>query len=159
MINMFSAEFKATWMIRMLGFWRVPMIHYCRPVVISISQTHSEIKIPLKRHTKNHLNSMYFGALAVGADITAGILAMARIRESKEKIILIFKDFHADFKLRAEGDVHFYCMDGEKIYRLVRRAIQSGERENEEIKIIAKVPSISNRVVADFSETLSLKLK
>ena len=96
MINMFSDEFKATWMIRILGFWRVPMIHSCRPVFISISKTHSEIKIPLKRHTKNHLNSMYFDALAVGADITAGILATAGIRESNEKISLIFKDFHAD---------------------------------------------------------------
>ena len=55
---------------------------------------------------------MYFGVLSVGADITGGFLAMKYIRASKSKISLIFKDFHADFLKRAEGDVHFLCSEG-----------------------------------------------
>ena len=91
----------------LFGLTRIPLIFYCRPKVVSISDTRLEVKIKLNRRTKNHLNSMYFGVLSVGADVTGGFLAMKFIRESQSEIALIFKDFHADFLKRAEGDVHF----------------------------------------------------
>ena len=46
--------------------------------------------MPLRRRTKNHLGSMYFGVLAVGADITGGFLAMEPIQESGRNITLNF---------------------------------------------------------------------
>ena len=156
---MFSSEFKSTMMIRAFGLLRVPMILYCRPRVISISNSNVEIKIPLIRRTKNHLNSLYFGVFAVGSDLTAGMLAMRSIKKSNKKISLIFKDFHANFKLRAEGDVHFFCNEGEKINSLVKKTVSSGNRENETINIFAKSPSVSDEIVAEFSETISLKVQ
>ena len=39
---------------------------------------------------------MYFGVLAVGADVTGGFLAMRYIQGSTSKIALIFKDFKTD---------------------------------------------------------------
>tara|TARA_Y100000588_G_scaffold393231_2_gene508218 strand:+ start:11946 stop:12416 length:471 start_codon:yes stop_codon:yes gene_type:complete len=155
---MFSSEFKTTMMIRAFGFLKVPMILYCRPKVISINNSYVELKIPLRRRTKNHLNSLYFGVFAVGSDLTAGALAMRSIKKSNQKISLVFKDFHANFKMRAEGDVHFYCNEGEKIDTLVKKTVSSGSRENETINIFAKVPSVSNEIVAEFTETLSLKV-
>jgi hypothetical protein len=155
---MFSAEFKATMMIRAFGLLKVPIILYCRPRVVFISDSHVELKIPLKRRTKNHLNSLYFGVFAVGSDLTAGALAMRSIKKSNQKINLVFKDFHANFKMRAEGDVHFYCNEGEKIDTLVKKTVVSRNRESESINIFAKVPSISNEIVAEFTETLSLKV-
>ena len=50
---------------------------------------------------------MYIGTFTIGSDITAGKLAVQRIRESEEKISLVFKNFHANFKVRAGGDVFF----------------------------------------------------
>jgi acyl-coenzyme A thioesterase PaaI-like protein len=158
MDRLFSPEFKANLLVRWFGFWNVPLLYYCKPRVISIDQKRVEIKIRLRRKTKNHLKSMYFGTLAVGADIAGGVLAMQKIRESGKNIKLLFRDFHADFKLRAEGDVHFYCSDGEKIDHLVSKVLSSGKRQNELLNIVAKVPSISDDVVAVFSETISLKL-
>jgi len=102
---------------------------------------------------------MYFGVLAAGADCAAGLIAMETIRKSGKKIALIFKDMSASFLKRAEGDVHFYCDQGDEIRSLVERAIQTGERVEQSIKIIATVPSISDDVVAEFKLTLSLKEK
>ena len=101
-------------MIRLFGISKVPLIWYCRPKVIKHTQKEIEVKIPLKYRTKNHLGSMYFGVLAVGADITGGFLAMDSIIKSSRKVALIFKDFKADFLKRPEGDVHFFC----KVYFL-----------------------------------------
>tara|TARA_B100000959_G_C14898727_1_gene589926 strand:+ start:678 stop:1151 length:474 start_codon:yes stop_codon:yes gene_type:complete len=146
-------------LIRLFGLTKVPMIWYCRPKVIEHTDEKIEIKIPLKRRTKNHLGSMYFGVLAVGADITGGFLAMDPIQESGRKIALIFKDFKADFLKRPEGDVHFICNDGLAIKELVDKVVNSTERHNYKLNIEAVVPSISSEVVAKFELTLSLKDK
>ena len=102
---------------------------------------------------------MYFGVLAVGADVTGGFLAMRYIQASTSKIALIFKDFKAEFLKRAEGDVHFVCEDGIAIQNLVCEAEETGERQNLPVQIIATVPKISDEPVAKFILTLSIKKK
>ena len=154
---MFSKITKLTWMLRLFGFSKVAMIAYCRPRVIFFDDTTLEIKIPLNRRTKNHINTMYFGALSVGADITGGFLALPPIQKSKRKIILVFKDFSAQFLKRAESDVQFICKDGLAVQNLVDTAIKTQERQNFKLKIIAKTPKISNDIVAEFELTLSIK--
>ena len=156
---MVSKATKTTRLIQLFGIMKVPMIWYCRPKVIEHTDEKIEIKIPLKRKTKNHLGSMYFGVLAVGADITGGFLAMDPIQESGRKINLIFKDFKADFLKRPEGDVHFTCNDGPAVKELVDRVSKSSDRHNFKLSIEATVPSISSEVVAKFELTLSLKDK
>ena len=143
----------------LFGLFRIPLILYCRPKVMSISNTRLEVKIKFNRRTKNHLNSMYFGVLSVGADVTGGFLAMKFIQESKSQISLIFKDFHADFLRRAEGDVHFICEDGFAIQELIKVAEETGQRQNLPLHITATVPTISHQPVAKFVLTLSIKKK
>ena len=87
------------------------MIFYCRPKILVASSESTKVLIPLKRRTKNHLGSMYFGALSVGADFTAGLLVLSSIKKNKSKAKLIFKDFKADFIRRATSDVTFICND------------------------------------------------
>ncbi len=156
---MISKEFKTTWMMRAFGIMKVPLIWWCRPKVVSHTDDGIEVKIPLRFRTKNHLGSMYFGVLAVGADVTGGFLAMDPIIKSGRKVALIFKDFKADFLKRPEGDVHFICNDGHEIKSLVKKAIETGKRHNFTMSIEAKVPTISNDIVAKFRLTLSLKDK
>ena len=74
-----------TMYIRFFGFFKVPMIFYCRPKVVDINKESVTVKIALKRRTKNHVGSMYLGALSVGADITSAMLALELIKESKKK--------------------------------------------------------------------------
>jgi len=147
-----------TLFIRYFGLTKVPMIFYCRPKVIKISSDSVTVKIPLLRRNKNHVGSMYLGALSVGADITSAMLALGIIKESDKKIIPIFKDFHADYYKRAEGDVHFVCNEGVKIKKMLKEVVDKNVRSNEKIIVNAYVPSkLGDEVVAKFSLTLSLK--
>ncbi len=153
-----SQKFKMTMFIRYFGLTKVPMIFYCRPKVIEISNDSVTVKIPLLRRNKNHVGSMYLGALSVGADITSAMLALGIIRSSKQKIIPIFKDFHADYLKRAEGDVHFVCNEGGLIREMLNEVIEKNIRVNKKIIVNAYVPDkLGNEVVAKFSLTLSLK--
>lgn len=159
-MKLLSKELKATWFIRSFGFTKVPLIYYCRPSVIKLTKESAVINIPFKRRNRNHLKSMYFGTLAVGADVVGGVLAMYLIQKSNRKISLVFKDFKAEFLKRPEGDTHFTCNDGAAVQELLNQAIKTGERVNFPLKITATVPTISgDEPVAEFILTLSLKDK
>ena len=76
--------------LRIISFWKIPLLFYCRPKIILLTDQKVQFKIKLKRRVKNHLGSMYFGALAVGADLTGGYLALHHMQKSSKKVKLIF---------------------------------------------------------------------
>ena len=153
-------KLQNTMFVQLFGFLKVPLIFWVSPSVIKMDDKECIIKIPLNRRTKNHLNSMYFGVLCTGADIAGGLVAMNEITASKKKVALSFKDFNAEFLKRAEGDVHFIVTQIPEIKHFVGEVIKSGERMNFSVQIKAIVPKINpNEVVANFSLTLSLKVK
>jgi len=150
---------KNTIGIRAFGLLNIPLLFIVSPSVMKLSAKECEVKIPLNRLTRNHLKSMYFGTLAMGADLAGGLLAMQAIRRSKKKINLIFKDFKADFLMRPESDVHFICKEGDKIREQVEETVRSKKRTNQSLKIYAITPKKSgDEPVAKFVVTLSLKL-
>lgn len=152
-------DIKDTLFVRFFGLTKVPLIFFVGPSVVRLDDEQCVIKIPLNRRTKNHLNSMYFGVLATGADLAGGLVAMKEITNSKRKVALSFKDFHAEFLKRAHGDVHFVCTQIPEIKKFVAEVIESGERMNFPVHIEAIVPKEGSDPVAKFTLTLSLKLK
>lgn len=118
------------------------------------------VKIPLRRRTRNHLGSMYFGALAVGADIAGGFLAFSLARQKKMRISLAFGSFHADFMKRPESDVYFYCQSGALVAEMFETTQKTGERQNRNVRIVAYTLHESVRTeVATFELELSIKVK
>ncbi len=153
-----SQKNKANLFVKMLGLFKIPLMNFCNPKILYIDDYKVIVKIPLKRRTKNHIGSMYFGALSIGADLTGGYLALHHTNKTNTKINLIFKDFNAEFLKRAEGDVHFECNEGDKIKSLIDKVIKTKTRCNEIINVTAYVPSkLEDEPVAKFRLTLSLK--
>ncbi|MBD0786584.1 DUF4442 domain-containing protein [Vibrio sp. Y2-5] len=155
---MLSTLTKANWYLKSFGFFKVPLIWACRPQILSLNDKSIEIRIPLKRRNKNHLNSMYFGVLAVGADVAGGFMAMDKAGQRGEKVSLAFKAVKGEFFKRPEADVHFRCNDGELIDAMLDETIATGERINKDVKIVATCPSLhGDEPMAEFLLTLSLK--
>lgn len=158
--NNIPKKLRDTIGVQLFGLVKVPLIFFVSPRVVRLDDQECVVKIPLNKRTKNHLNSMYFGVLATGADVAGGLAAMNEITASKKPVALSFKDFHAEFLKRAEGDVHFICTQVPEIKKFVAEVISSGERMNLPVEIKAYVPSINpTEEVARFVLTLSLKLK
>jgi acyl-coenzyme A thioesterase PaaI-like protein len=149
--------------IATLGLWKfgitkIPLIFFIRPRIIEMNSKKCVVKIPFKRRTKNHLKSMYFGALSIGADLAGGLIAMNAIKKSNVKVNLIFKDMKVDFLKRVEGDAYFTCTDGELIKELVQTAIDTKERVSMPLSITTTVPDkFNDEPVAEFVLTISLK--
>ncbi|MBU6153315.1 MAG: DUF4442 domain-containing protein [Bdellovibrionales bacterium] len=152
---------KDTIFLRAFSFAKIPLLFAAGPKVVSLDDHTCVISLPFKRRNLNHLGSMYFGALCIGADAAGGLIAAKKLRELKSgKGSLIFKDFTAKFLKRPEGETHFTCRVGDEICKAVERAAATGERVDLPVPVTATVPSISgDEPVAEFILTLSLKVK
>jgi len=152
-------RFKQTLGMRLFGWLKIPLLASVRPSVVELSETRCVVRIPLRRWSKNHLGSMYFGALAIGADCAGGLLAMDQIKRSGGGVSLVFKAFQAAFLKRPESDVYFICEEGTAIRHQVARSLASEERITEPMHIQAAVMLAdgSFEPVAEFTLELSLK--
>lgn len=148
---------KYTMMLRLMGIFKIPMIGYVAPRLMQIDDENVIVRIKLRRRTKNHLKSMYFGALAVGADVTAGLHAFYFCDELNVRPSFAFKGMKAEFLKRAETDVEFICDEGAIIREQVLKAIQTNERQNHWVKVTAK--DLNGEIVALFEMEISVKIK
>jgi len=153
-------RFKYNFFLWVFSLTKVRMIGYCRPRVINVSDTEVVLSIPLNRRTRNHVGSMYIGAMTVGVDFVTGLTAMTSIKKSKKNIVLIFKDLKSSFIKRAEGETFFTCNHTKEIEAAVKKVVDSKQRVNIEVPIIATVPEkFGDEPVAEFTITLSMKEK
>ena len=148
---------KIRWKLFLLGLVKIPMIHFVRPRLVAIDANRVEVKVRLRRRTKNHLNSMYFGALAVGADVAAGIHVFYFAEATGDKVSFAFKSMNAQFLMRAETDVTFVCEEGQLIKKAIEQSKQSQERINQIVSINAY--NSQNEVVAVIQMEASIKVK
>jgi acyl-coenzyme A thioesterase PaaI-like protein len=158
---------KHTLQMRGMSLAKIPLLFFVAPSVVEVSESRCEVRIPLNWRTKNHLGSMYFGALAIGADCAGGLIAFQLIEQANQRLRkagensrmdLIFKDFNAAFLKRPEGDVHFICEEGRQIADLVTHANKTGERQSMPVHVKALCPAkLGDEPVAEFTLTLSVK--
>ena len=149
---------RETLALRAWAFAKIRLISYVRPRVVDLTGERCEIVVPLSRRTRNHLGSMYFGALCTGADAAAALAALRATRKAGGRVAVIFKDMQAEFLKRPEADVHFACEQGREISELMEKADVSGERLNLPVRVVATVPKLfGSEPVARFTLTLSVK--
>lgn len=139
--------------------FKVPMMGYLKPTLIHLTDEEIVVKIRLNRRSKNHLNSMYFGALAVGADIAGGLHGFYHADKQHLKISLAFKSLQANFLRRTESDVYFVSTMGKTVNQMLLNSKQTGERNNELLHVNAYThyPPPAEEV-AKFILELSLKV-
>jgi acyl-coenzyme A thioesterase PaaI-like protein len=150
---------KQTWGMRLFAWWKIPLLAAARPIIEELNDDRCVVRIKLRRKTKNHLGSMYFGTLAIGADCAGGLIAVEQIRRKKAKVSLVFKSFQAQFLKRPESDVYFICEEGAKIRAQVDQTLACEDRVTEPVAITAnvKLPDGTLEPVATFVLELSLK--
>lgn len=139
--------------------YKVPLIGHLRPKLIKIDEQQIITMIPLTRRSKNHLHSMYFGALAVGADLAGGLHAFYHANCLNLDVSLAFKSFQAQFLKRPEADVYFVCDEGLEVKKMLEESTGSGKRINQLITINAYTNYLKNsELIAEFKLELSVKV-
>lgn len=148
---------KETAAVRLLGL-RIPVLLFVSPRVLELDDEGAAVGIALGWRTRNHLGSMYFGALAAGADLASGMNAFSLIRRRHPGVSLVFKDARMEFLKRADGDVVFRTRDGRSVAAAMEEAVRTGERVTVPVHVAATVPSrYGDEPVARFTLGLSLR--
>ncbi len=149
---------RETLKLWMFSFFKLPLVWWIGPRVTELTESSSNICIRFKHRTRNHVGSMYFGALCVGAELAPGLLTMSLLRKQQGQFSLIIKDFQAQFFKRFEGDTHFTCAEGNLIADTIKRVIQTKERQSIALNVIATVPAkFGNEPVGKFVVMISIK--
>ncbi|HAG91428.1 MAG TPA: DUF4442 domain-containing protein [Bdellovibrionales bacterium] len=148
---------KLTALINGFSLLKIPLLAFVSPQVVELGENRSEVKIRLNYRTKNHLRVMYFGALAMGAELSIALMAVDQIQKKKKRIDFLFKDFEAKFLKRAEGTVHFICLEADQVKALIDEAAETSERLERKFTGHATVPEVSEDPVMTYTLTLSVR--
>jgi len=150
-----------TTMVRLWSLQNVFLLWLIRPKIVELNHERCIVRVPLNWITRRRdIHAMYLGTLCMGADVAAGLIAFQIVRERRERVSFIFKDLKGEFLKRAEGAVVFTNNDGPLIQELLRRATETGERQEATVHVTATVPSkLGDEAVARFELTLSVKKK
>jgi hypothetical protein len=152
---------KPTTMVRLWSLQNVFLLWLVRPKILELNENRCVVRIPLNWITRRRdIHAMYLGTLCMGADVAAGLIAFNLVIQKKVRVSFIFKDIRGEFLKRAEGAVVFTNDDGPLIQDLIRRALETGERQEATVHVTATVPEkLGDEPVAKFELTLSVKKK
>ena len=151
---------KANWGLTLFSWRYIPLIGFCAPKIVRMDSTTLEVTMPHSWRTKNHLGSIYFGALAIGADLAGAFLVFSKAKARGVNANFAFKDVQGQFLKRPEATVHFTSHDGAVIDKMIDQSLATGERINQPVSVVVTCPSrYGDEPMATFTLTLSVKAK
>ena len=106
---------------------------------------------------QNPFGSMYFAVLAMGAELSTGILVMKKISDSKKNISMLVTGTQAQFTKKAKGRIRFVCEDGNLIGDKIKETLQTGE--GVQFELTSNAYDQQNDLVCTFSFQWSIKKK
>ncbi|MBX2987499.1 MAG: DUF4442 domain-containing protein [Bdellovibrionaceae bacterium] len=148
---------KMTAIVNGISLLKLPLLAFTAPSVVALTDRQSIVRVRLGWRTRNHLGVMYFGALAMGAELSIALKAVESIQASGQRIDFLFKDFQARFLKRADGHVHFVCDEADGVAALIEKACGTQERLEAKFKGFAIVPDKGADPVMTYELTLSVK--
>ena len=149
---------KANWGLKLFAWRYIPLIGFCSPKIIRMDSKTLEVTMPHSWRTKNHLGSIYFGALAIGADLAGAFLVFSKAKARGVNANFAFKDVKGEFLKRPEAEVWFRSNDGALIDAMMDESIATGQRINKTVSITVTCPSLhGDEPMAHFELTLSVK--
>lgn len=105
----------------------------------------------------NPFKSIYYGVLAMTAELSTGVLAIFSIAKHQESISLLVVESHGKFLKKATGTIKFTCNDGALFEKEIERCIQ----EKVPVTVLASTKGYNeqNELVCEYTFTWSFKLR
>ncbi len=113
--------------------------------------------VPFKWLTQNPFRSTYFASLAMAAEMSTGILAMAHVYKSNPPVSMLVLKIEGEFSKKATSRTHFECTDGNLIQQMIAESIATGEGRT--VRAKATGTNAAGETVATFYITWSFKAK
>ena len=122
-----------------------------------LSADHATTSVKYKHINTNPFKSVYFGVLAMTAELSTGILAIFSIAKYKESISLLVIESNGKFHKKATGKIRFSCSDGPLFQKELQRCVE--EKTPVTVKSSTNGYDDQNELVCEYSFTWSFKLR
>lgn len=154
-----TSLWKLNFLMNLIALFKLPMVFFVRPRLVQYDEHQCTIRIKKTFKTRNHINSMYFGALAVGAELSIAVPAVFMIKASKQKVEIVFKAFDCEFLKKAHEDVYFKFNDVSAVRTLLETTIKTKERVTQTFEAHAFLASHPDEPIMAYRLTMALKAK
>jgi hypothetical protein len=136
---------------------KLPAAYFSRLKVQHVSEDSCSVSVPYKWFTKNPFRSTYFACLAMAAEMSTGILAMAYVYKRLPKTSMLVVAVEGKFYKKAIGKTTFICNEGSFIRQAVEKAIALNEPQTN--RSLSSGYNDRKELVAEFWITWSFKTK
>lgn len=137
--------------------WNLPSAFFSGVRIRQITAEACSVTVPYKWFSKNPFRSTYFACLAMAAEMSTGVLAMAQVYKMKPGVSMLVIRMEAQYYKKATGVTTFRCVDGEAMQAAIDHAIQTGAPQTFVARSTGTNASGDN--VAEFNVTWSFRKK
>jgi hypothetical protein len=142
---------------RMFLFSKLPSAYFSGVRVTKATEETCLVTVPYKWFSQNPFRSTYFACLAMAAEMSTGILAMAHIYKRTPAVSMLVTKMEASYHKKAVGTTSFVCAQGFEIKQAIERAVATGEGQVVTVKSTGT--NSENELVAEFVLTWSFKAR
>ena len=125
--------------------------------LVQATPTQAVVCIKYQYITKNPFHSIYFGCLAMAAELASGTLGLVYSMGLFPEVSMLVVHMEADFIKKGKGRVYFTCTDGEMLGQAARETRATGESRTVIATSIGR--DINGFEIARFKITWSFKAK
>lgn len=141
----------------MFLFFKLPSAFFSGVMVQDVNELKCVTSVPYKWFSQNPFRSTYFACLAMAAEMSTGILALAHVHKRNPPVSMLVVKLEANYFKKATGLTRFTCSNGMEIKSIIELAITSGEAQT--FKACSIGTNSQGETVAEFFITWSFKTK
>lgn len=142
---------------RVFLFFQLPSAFFSGVRVRELTADRCVTSVPFKWLTQNPFRSTYFASLAMAAEMSTGVLALANIYKRVPPVSMLVVKLEAVYFKKAVGRTYFTCEDGAAIRQAIEQSKKTGEAQAVVAKSIGR--NQAGETVAEFSITWSFREK
>ncbi|WP_317206831.1 DUF4442 domain-containing protein [Niabella pedocola] len=142
---------------RMFLLSKLPLALFAGLRIRTVNSRQCVVSIRYSWMNKNPFRSTYFAALAMAAELSTGVLAMAATLERPVKVALLVVKLESEYFKKATGNTLFTCNDGDALQNTVQKAID--QKQPQQFTATSTGINEQGEPVAIFRITWSFKAK
>ena len=106
---------------RLFLFSKLPSAYFAGVRIRKAEPGCCEVLVPFKWFSQNPFRSTYFACLAMAAEMSTGVLAMAQTYKRNPAVSMLVVGLEAKYYKKATGLTTFICEDGNAIADIVSK--------------------------------------
>lgn len=136
---------------------KLPAAYFSGVKLQQINEEKAVSFLKYKWFTTNPFRSTYFACLAMCAEMSTGLLAMAHIHDSDPAVSMLVQKMDAVYRKKAVGTTFFTCNNGKEFQEKIAQTKLDGSPQLVEAKSIGT--DKDGNLIAEFIFTWALKRK